>query len=406
MRRTSVVCAILVTAALVVGRSAAGTDPSLCSPNTSRGAVPADFPLEACVDGNAIWLRNNLGFPIDLDTHGAVGKHSIISTDVTLEGQLTRHHFPKALMVLPGDVIRFQIGASFASVTASGASHAGYWALAKTVSDFLPAGASYDAYKALARAIGEFNDDFHQYAQCLGEHPSLLTQAKCKALLARNVAFAIARAAVTAGIRGLKGLILKPITFAHWVNAQVNDVKKLALSKHRTVSQAALSPHIVFDGSAGTGSPPFQLGPYNLQPFGVDNQDDLAVVSGVDGPTGSLAFSPELTHELVGVDWNTWSNGYTGDVYEINDGVTTTLTITLPSNTHAFDLYVEPQPYAIYPIIVTAQDGTTSGPVDVDGYAGAASFGFYAVGGTTLTTITINGPDDGSGFGVGEFAIG
>ena len=55
-------------------------------------------------------------------------------------------------------------------------------------------------------------------------------------------------------------------------------------------------------------------------------------------------------------------------------------------------------------VIAAAQDGTTSGPVSVDGNGGAKYFGFYGTGGATISTITVTTPDT-LGFAIGEFGI-
>ena len=125
------------------------------------------------------------------------------------------------------------------------------------------------------------------------------------------------------------------------------------------------------------------------------------MVSGVTGPTGQLAFSPQLTHVTVAPGWQTWSNGYTSDVYSTGGQ---SLTVSLPGGTEAFYLYAEPQQFATLNVSATAQDGTTSGNVPVNGEAGAAYFGFYGTGGETISSITVT-TDDPSGFAIGEFGI-
>jgi len=157
-----------------------------------------------------------------------------------------------------------------------------------------------------------------------------------------------------------------------------------------------------FDGSPGTNAPPATLGNYTMTPFGTDPQADGAVVSGVNDPAGTIAFSPSLTHTTVGSLWATWSHGYTGDVYYVVP--TQPITITLPAGTKAFYLYAEPQAFAVFDVQATAQDGTTSGPVQVDGFAGAKYFGFYGTGDAEIATITVTTTDT-SGLAVGEFGI-
>jgi hypothetical protein len=158
---------------------------------------------------------------------------------------------------------------------------------------------------------------------------------------------------------------------------------------------------ITFDGSPGTGPPPATLGPYTMTAFGPDGRPDGTTVSDVPDPAGTIAFSPSLTHTHVGVGWATWSHGYTGDVYFTGG---TQITITLPAGTKAFYFYAEPNQFAVFSVQATAQDGTTSGPIPVQGQAGAQYFGFYGTGAATLASITVTTADP-TGFAVGEFGI-
>ena len=140
---------------------------------------------------------------------------------------------------------------------------------------------------------------------------------------------------------------------------------------------------IVFDGSPGAGAPPATLGPYTMTPFGLDPQTIGVNVPGVSDPAGTIGFTPDLNHDRIGQGWATWSHGYTGDVYDTFDNGSedpTQATITLPAGTKAFYFYAEPQQFALLQIQATAQDGTTSGPIDVQGFAGAQYFGFYGTG--------------------------
>jgi hypothetical protein len=161
-------------------------------------------------------------------------------------------------------------------------------------------------------------------------------------------------------------------------------------------------PPIVFDGSPGTAAPPATLGPYTMTSFGPDPQPVGATVTGVSDPAGTIGFAPPLTHSTVGNGWATWSHGYTGDVYSTPSGGP--ITITLPTGTRAFYLYAEPNVFNVFTVQATAQDGTTSGPVQVQGNSGAQYFGFYATGTTNLASITVT-TSDTSGLAVGEFGI-
>jgi hypothetical protein len=170
------------------------------------------------------------------------------------------------------------------------------------------------------------------------------------------------------------------------------------------VAHASTGPKgsVVFSQAPGTSAPPANLGPYTMKPFAADTQPE-GPVDTVQSPTGPVGFSQSLTHYLLSDgSWQTWSNGYTGDVYAT--GTSGSVTLTLPPGTKAFYFYGEPTQYALYSMTATSDDGTTSGAIPVQGQAGAQYFGFYATGSTTLNSITISG-EDPTGSGIGEFAI-
>jgi hypothetical protein len=158
---------------------------------------------------------------------------------------------------------------------------------------------------------------------------------------------------------------------------------------------------VIFSGAPGTSAPPSVLGPYQMTAFPADTQPTGASVSGASGPTGTVGFSPSLEHCRIGGCWETWSNGYRGDVYATGKQ---TITLALPASTRAFYLYAEPEEFATLSITATSSDGTTSGSVPVAGKAGAKYFGFYATGSDTISSITVTTTDP-DGFAVGEFGI-
>jgi hypothetical protein len=161
---------------------------------------------------------------------------------------------------------------------------------------------------------------------------------------------------------------------------------------------------VIFSDAPGTSAPPPTLGSYQMTPFPADTQAVGATVSSVVGPTGNLGFSAGLRHCLTPNPdgcWQTWSNGYSGDVYASSSQ---SLTMTLPSSTKAFYFYAEPEQFMTFSITATSDDGTTSGAVPVGGQGGAEYFGFYATGSATISTITVTGADP-DGFAVGEFGV-
>lgn len=63
------------------------------------------------------------------------------------------------------------------------------------------------------------------------------------------------------------------------------------------------------------------------------------------------------------------------------------------------------QMFNSFNVVATANDGTTSGPIVIDGFGGAHYIGFYTTGAAcVLTTIQITMPVAADGFAVGNLA--
>ena len=157
-----------------------------------------------------------------------------------------------------------------------------------------------------------------------------------------------------------------------------------------------------FDGSPGTGPPPSTLGPYTMTAFGPDSRPEGESVSSLADPAGTIGFSPTVTHLVVPSSWATWSHGYTGDVYYTE--TESSVTMTLPADTKAFAFYAEPNTFESFTVEAIAQDGSSSEPIDIEGYAGARYFGFYGTDGQTVAKIKVTAGDP-AGFAIGEFQI-
>ncbi len=168
------------------------------------------------------------------------------------------------------------------------------------------------------------------------------------------------------------------------------------------LATAAAAPAAITGLAGGTAAPGATLGPYTMTPFDPDVRDLYSVITSVDSPLGgSVDFSDPLEHRRLGSGWLTWSHGYLGDVYYTNG--LSTITIALPDQTTAFYFYAEPNPFALYTIVATAQDGTD--PVqDINGEGGAAYYGFYGTGGSYISIITVSAPQL-IDFAIGEFGI-
>jgi hypothetical protein len=240
----------VVAATVVLAGSAslakAGPATGLCSMDTSRGAIPVSFAIDACFDGHAVWLRNDLSVPIHFAISGDTGARTNLHLDQSLAALATRAHYPDPLLLLPHDVLRIAIGTGAARITLADTDAGGYYALATTIFAFLPAGVAKAAYDSITGMIAEFSDDFAKYANCTKTHSSLI----CKPILVRDVTFAVGRAAVGGLAKGIVSLVLNAATFAKWANGQPSAIKKI-LGSDRTLTFAAASGAAASQPGAG-----------------------------------------------------------------------------------------------------------------------------------------------------------
>lgn len=164
--------------------------------------------------------------------------------------------------------------------------------------------------------------------------------------------------------------------------------------------------NVYFDPGPGTGAPPVLFKSFAMQPFAPDPSALGAAISSLPSPApcgSGLSFSTPGSHRRIGQGWATWSHGYTGDVYQFYG---TSTTINLPPGTRSFYFYAESNNFSTYTATAVANDGTTSGPISINGNSGAKFIGFYATGSKCLLkSITITFPPAAAGFAIGEFGI-
>lgn len=161
--------------------------------------------------------------------------------------------------------------------------------------------------------------------------------------------------------------------------------------------------------STGTSAPPSTLGIYTLTPFQYDDPR-VGFVNDVPSPLGGdVLFSSSMEVMTVGVEWGTWSHGYSGDVYAVDLQVLNVnsqyeVTLTLPPETGAFLFYAEPSFDGEFTISARLDDGTLL-TQEVQGTQGAAGFGFLAPDGGSLSSITVLSEIANIDFAIGEFSI-
>ena len=204
--------------------ASAAPAPGLCHMNTARGAVPAKFPIEACVDGANVWLYNDTTLVVRLGTEGDIGTPITTPTDVTLAVDATRYVHGGKWTLMPGDKMQIPIGSGLAGVKAAvNVSAERYYALANTLATFIPLGQGVDAFDSFADFVTEVNADFTKYANCRAGR-NFLGQAGCYARFDADITAAIAHLGISAfshAGHAILNVLLATKTFLQWFGVQV-----------------------------------------------------------------------------------------------------------------------------------------------------------------------------------------
>ncbi len=116
----------------------------------------------------------------------------------------------------------------------------------------------------------------------------------------------------------------------------------------------------------------------------------------LDPVAATLTFDKSMEIRTIGSGWATWSGGYTGQV--LFTGEAKSVSIGISPETYAFGFYAEPNPFQLYRIELILADGSLIGQ-DVQGYAGAAFFGWTGGGVSSFTVASA------VEFAIGDFKL-
>lgn len=123
--------------------------------------------------------------------------------------------------------------------------------------------------------------------------------------------------------------------------------------------------------------------------FGVPNHTAISGFTTVDG----VGVGVDSVVRQIGDGWATWCCGYGGQI--LADYSSTSVTFTLLNPVKGFGLFVEPDPFGAHDITLTTSSGQFL-TQSVEGYAGAAFFGWTGSG---VTGFTLSSAQD---FGAGD----
>ena len=215
MRSLLAAAAMVLLACVAVGdagaatqtpRANAGPAPGLCAMDTSRGGVPATFPIDACVNGKGVWLRNTMQVPVRFVRSGSLGAPTVTRlANVTTAANVTwLVHGDRNELLMPGQIVFMPLGSNDAAVnvginTAAAQTYlviAGVVTLAGSIPGLKNLVSVQTATKLdlLAKLSKELTDVRFNYTNCLaGSKPTIFCEARYK----WDVVYAFGRAGVS-----------------------------------------------------------------------------------------------------------------------------------------------------------------------------------------------------------------
>lgn len=209
-----------------VQAATAGPEPSLCTADASRGAVPASFAIEACIASGSIIVRNTLNVPITLQPQGDIGAAQRVNTDVSSAAAITRLIKREPNILMPGDVFTFPIGHRKATLALKDTAAGFTYIEAVTLAAFLPVSPVVSAYDTLAGFIVDVDAADHAYKACI-PGTNFLQRAGCEVARTATVAEALTKATVLGLAKGAVSLVLNTALWEKTVSDQGPSIEKV-----------------------------------------------------------------------------------------------------------------------------------------------------------------------------------
>jgi hypothetical protein len=208
-----------VLAVLAPSAAVAGPVAELCATDAGRGGVPADFALDACADATSLTVRNDLDVPVLVRADGDFRAPSPVHERGSATAAVLRLAADPGTVLVPGDVVRWPLGAGAAGLTVSGLRPAAVSAIVGSLEPFLPSLGGEDVgvedYRAFAVVARETSAAVQARATCV-PGKNFLQVAACDVLAATTVSrAAVARLPHRAALQVLS-VGLDPARWADW----------------------------------------------------------------------------------------------------------------------------------------------------------------------------------------------
>ena len=244
MRRAAGAALACALALLVLPAAPAVAQPApeLCTYDALRGEVPADFALDACVDGSSVTVRNQHDFPVVAEVRGAEAP-TWLREAAGPRAAVVRLVIGAEVVLMPGDVVRWPLGAGPAEVSVATAEPGSVPAMVASLARFLPrqgdpADRSY-ALAAVAELVRDLVPVLDERTSCTVDR-NLLQRAACDVATAAAITGSVTARVGPTQLDDVLSVALDPKLWSRW--AESRSPSLAATPRSRTVLvQAALS---------------------------------------------------------------------------------------------------------------------------------------------------------------------
>jgi hypothetical protein len=141
MRRGLALLTVVLAPALLLVQptvAVAAPAPELCRADPARGAVPEDFLLDVCIGTTTLTARNGQDHPVQVETSGALGNPVLLHERGSAAGTVLRQAASPSTVLMPGDVLRWPLGATTSRLAISAPEAAPAAPVVEALEGFLP----------------------------------------------------------------------------------------------------------------------------------------------------------------------------------------------------------------------------------------------------------------------------
>jgi hypothetical protein len=211
---------VIATATTPIAHAAQNNGPnnSLCHPQNGRLSIAKDFVLDACFDGQNLYLVNNTDLPLDVQAYGSAGQpyQSPVGGIPAIPSFVFTYIQPADPgLIMPGYQLRIPMGSGPADISVGGTNDNQAYVLLRALVTWLPTNAFLQVAEQIPQLTYELASVKTQYLDCLSRH-GFFGKLGCSALYYRNVYFADGRFLVESLATGILGRLLNLLDTANW----------------------------------------------------------------------------------------------------------------------------------------------------------------------------------------------